>query len=328
MKKVDFVVTWVNNADKKWLKKKNQYAKSIDKEDQLTTQRSYRDWGTFKYWFRGVEKFAPWVNKIYLVVDNQVPNWLKMNDKLVIVNHPDYMPEKFLPVFNSNAIESYLYKIPGLANHFVYFNDDMFLVKSTKKSDFFVNGLPCDIGVLSSISPYLGGTANFQVNNMELINKYFTKEQILKNKKCLHWCYGIDNVRTLLQLPTKFMNGFFEPHMPEAFLKSTFEELWKKENRILTRTASSKFRSKYDTNIWLFRDWQLAKGTFYPKNIRKFGHYYSTADISKVKKDMLSHKYHIMCINDDINLQEYGRVKKELLASFEEILPEKSSFEK
>ena len=163
---------------------------------------------------------------------------------------------------------------------------------------------------------------------MELINKYFTKEQILKNKKCLHWCYGIDNVRTLLQLPTKFMNGFFEPHMPEAFLKSTFEELWKKENRILTRTASSKFRSKYDTNIWLFRDWQLAKGTFYPKNIRKFGHYYSTADISKVKKDMLSHKYHIMCINDDINLQEYGRVKKELLASFEEILPEKSSFEK
>ena len=43
----------------------------------MSSDKAYRDWGTFKYWFRGVEKFAPWINKVYLVTDDQIPNLVK-----------------------------------------------------------------------------------------------------------------------------------------------------------------------------------------------------------------------------------------------------------
>ena len=56
----------------------------------MNSIKAYRDWGTFKYWFRGVEKFAPWVNKVYLVTDQQKPSWLNItSEKLVLVDHSD-----------------------------------------------------------------------------------------------------------------------------------------------------------------------------------------------------------------------------------------------
>lgn len=33
----------------------------------------YRDWENLKYWFRGVETFAPWVNKVYFITYGHIP---------------------------------------------------------------------------------------------------------------------------------------------------------------------------------------------------------------------------------------------------------------
>ena len=84
-KVIDFVVTWVDGNDEKWRLKKAKYDGSINTSKySMNSEKAYREWGTFKYWFRGVEKFAPWVNKVYLVTDNQKPSWLNFNsDKLV-----------------------------------------------------------------------------------------------------------------------------------------------------------------------------------------------------------------------------------------------------
>ena len=55
----------------------------------------YRDWDNLQFWFRGVEKFAPWVNKIHFVTYGHLPKWLNVNNKkLNIVNHKDFMPER------------------------------------------------------------------------------------------------------------------------------------------------------------------------------------------------------------------------------------------
>lgn len=332
MPKIDFVVTWVNGKDKKLQKKRNKYIRTINTYEDMTNEKSYRNWDLFRYWFRGVEKFAPWVNKVYLVVDDQIPSWInKNNPKLVIVDHKDYIPNEMLPVFNSNAIECNLYKIPNLSEYFVNFNDDMYITSKTNPVDFFKKNLPCDIAVFNPIIPSFGGTSNFQINNMEIINKYFSKKEVLKNSRVLSIKYGLDNIRTLLQMPSKSNVGFFEPHMPESLLKSTFNEVWEKEPNILKNTLKSKFRSKTDINIWLFRDWQLAKGCFYPRNFRTFGHFYSIKEVKKIREDMIKHKYKVMCINDNDIISdklEYDAIKKGIMTSFEQILSEKSSFEK
>ncbi len=84
--KIDFVVTWVDGNDTVWREKKNRFDKSVDtSQKSMNSVKAYREWGTFKYWFRGVEKFAPWVNKVYLDTDNQKPSWLNIySDKLVL----------------------------------------------------------------------------------------------------------------------------------------------------------------------------------------------------------------------------------------------------
>ena len=70
---------WVDGGDPVWQAKKVKYSESVDtSKNSMNSVKAYRDWGTFKYWFRGVEKFAPWVNKVYLVTDQQKPSWLNI----------------------------------------------------------------------------------------------------------------------------------------------------------------------------------------------------------------------------------------------------------
>ena len=125
---IDFVVTWVDMNDPKWKADFSKYSKKgIDNTTNEFSEARFRDHGFLKYWFRGIEKFAPWVRKIHFVTSGQKPEWLNVDHpKLSLVNHSDYIPEKFLPVFNSCLIEIYMHKIPDLTEHFVYFNDDFF----------------------------------------------------------------------------------------------------------------------------------------------------------------------------------------------------------
>ena len=88
---IDFVIPWVDGSDPEWRKSKNKYSGKIDEPVDRTDAR-YRDWDILKYWFRGVEKYAPWVHKIYFVTCGQKPDWLNENhEKLILVNHEDYI---------------------------------------------------------------------------------------------------------------------------------------------------------------------------------------------------------------------------------------------
>lgn len=135
-KPIDFVIIWVDGNDPAWRAVKNQYVpRPVGEDDQ---EVRYRDWDNLQYWFRSVEKYTPWVRKIHFVTWGHLPKWLNVNHpKLHIVNHKDYIPEKYLPTFNSHTIEMNLHRIEGLAEQFVYFNDDMFLLKPVYMEDFF-----------------------------------------------------------------------------------------------------------------------------------------------------------------------------------------------
>jgi hypothetical protein len=85
----------------------------------------------------------PFVRTVHLVVSNveQVPEWLDQS-KIHVVLHKEIIPESLLPTFNSTTIEMFLYRIPGLAEHFIYSNDDMFPINSMSAEDFFKDEIP------------------------------------------------------------------------------------------------------------------------------------------------------------------------------------------
>ena len=149
---VDAVITWVDGSDKKLVNNKIRYL-NIEKESKIQNVKTrYNQVGEIKYVIKSIIKFAPFINNIFIITDNQSPkiiedsnSWSKeYRDKLKVIDHKvifrDFL--KFLPTFNSTTIETMLHYIPNLSEHFIYFNDDMFLIKPTKICDWFKEGRP------------------------------------------------------------------------------------------------------------------------------------------------------------------------------------------
>lgn len=323
--KIDFVVTWVDGSDPKWLRKKNKYSPS---DEIMNTDIRYRDYGTFKYWFRAIEENAPWVNKVYLVTEGHYPEWLNLNnEKLCLVKHSDFMSERYLPTFNSNAIELNVHKIKGLSEHFVLFNDDVFLMNKTSPGDFFRKGLPRDFAIYNPTIPSTD-FSNILFNDVRIINKHFNKMEDIKNNffKVFNIFYGAKILRNIVTLPWPKILGYWNSHLTSSFLKSTFEEVWDKEKDILEETSRNKFRTPNDVNQWLMRYFQIEEGHFEPQN-SNFGKIYTLNQFDELKTVMNNDKYKVLCINDDFDVQNYEQKMEELINMFEKVFPNKSSYE-
>ncbi len=327
--KIDFVITWVDGSDPAWISEFNKHvstSQAIDINDER-----YRSWDNLHYWFRSIEKFAPWVNKIHFVTWGHLPKWLNFNHpKLNIVKHKDYLDNSTLPLFNSHPIENSLHKISGLSEQFVYFNDDMFLLADLKPTRFFKYGLPRDIAVGNVVS--IGGIEHILVNNLSIINKHFSKKEQVKENifKWINPRYGLHTMKTICLLPWKQFTGFFDPHQPQPFLKTTFEEVWAKEPEVLENTSKSRFRNMSDVSQYLFRYWQLASGNFMPIGI-KDTHYVDLKKISDCQSastTIISDRYHMICINDKLEKNGDFEVAKQIINNaFEKKLSKKSSYE-
>lgn len=141
---VDMVYLWVNGNDPEWREKKKKFSKEKYSDVGMDSNARYSDNGELKYSLRSVEKHAPWIRNIFIVTDNQVPEWLDLNnEKVKIIDHSQILPPEAIPTFNSCVIEHCLYNIPGLSEHFLYANDDMFFNRDVEKKDFFTKeGLP------------------------------------------------------------------------------------------------------------------------------------------------------------------------------------------
>lgn len=324
---IDIVIPWVDGSDPDWQALFEQYNMKSSLCD--TRSERYRDWGLMKYWFRGIEKFAPWVRKIHFITCGHLPKWLDVNNsKLNIVKHEDYIPNEYLPVFSANPIEIFINRIEGLSEKFIYFNDDFFLIAPIDSKFFFKKGKPCDAAVLNALSP--GGLSKIKMNDLEVLNNYFRKKDVFLSHpmKWFNYRYGITNFRTIALLAWPKFTGFMDHHAPTPYLKETFNEVWKLEKEVLLETASARFRSVTDVNQYLFRYWQLCKGNFYPINFRTFYKYYEISDsnIDIITKQITEQALKVLTINDAYQL-DFSHCQAKLHKAFTHILPIKSSFE-
>lgn len=330
MNKIDFVIPWVDGSDERWLKERNSITNSN------ITKTQYRDWGLLKYWFRMIEKNSPWVNNIFFVTWGHVPSFLNTkHPKIKIVKHEDFIPEKYLPTFSANVIETNIHRIKGLSEKFVYFNDDVYMIKETSPEDFFIDGIPCDSAISKPIVPARYDTiSNMMINNIGIVNEHYKKNRSIKENKSkwFNYKYGVLNLLNLLFLPWDSFLGLYEQHTANSFLKSTFEEVWQLEYEHLDNTGKNKVRNfKTDVNQWLFKNWRIAKGEFVPRSINfsKYVMIKSEKEIIDIKAVFTRKKHSILCLNDhfeggDDDLHELIESIKEV---FQSEYPEKSEFE-
>ena len=339
---IDFVVTWVDDSDPEWLADKQKYEgttrnKDADKDNEA---ERYRDWDLFRYWFRAVERYAPWVNKVYLVTCGHVPSWINRdNPKLVVVSHRDYMDANYLPTFNSNPIELNLHRIKSLSEHFVLFNDDTFLTQPIRPEDYFQDGKPL---VCSLANPLINTPANETFNhvvfgNLGLANVWNWEEIIEQHpEKWFFHGYGSRLMYSWQAYQQRFLTGLYFTHMPQAFRKSTFAKVWQSFPAALDEACRHRFRSPLDLNHQLMTLQAVADGDYVPMPRLYYGQYYGDGfipmtDNPKAFADYIrQHRFKVICVNDSpaVTKDKYEDIRNHVQAAFDEILSNPCSFEK
>ncbi len=335
-KPIDIVVPWVDGSDPKWCEEKDYWYNKINPDSRSNSNTRYQSWDNLKYWFRAVEKYMPWFHKIYFITYGHLPDFLKLDHpRLSVVNHKEYIPAEYLPTFNSHTIEMNLHRIQGLGENIIYFNDDFFPLKMVDEGYYYQNDHVCDEAVETPIIPqFFGSIAKFTWNvralDTAVINKHFNKREVQKANYDKWFCesYGdlLDRNRSLSYWDN--FVGFRDPHVPSALKKSTFEKIWEAEPDLLRETCETKFRNFSGVNQWLVRYWQLCEGDFIPR--RTLGKsYIVTIDNCREIADVIRRQEQPMiCINEDCTPEEFEQIKARINSAFEEVFPEKSTFEK
>lgn len=325
---IDIVLPWVDGNDPEWQKEYSLY-----RPDTKFEPERYRDWGFLPYIFRGIEKYAPWVNKVFFVTNGQIPEWLNLDSpKLVFVKHSDYIPNKYLPTFNSNTIEYFFDRLPGLSEHFIVFNDDIFFINEVSPERFFQNGLPCDMAIETAYFAWPTGFNPFLYNIAAYVNKQFDKKQVLRNHffKWFNLKYGMLLFKNMYFLGIPFFVSFKIFHFPQPLLKSVYKEVYDKYGAELEKTTCTRFRENSNITRLLISDWQLCSGKFQPYDIRKRSKYIQITDnnVEQCASMICSKKYSVICLNDNENIKNFETDKQRLIEAFQQILPTKSVYEK
>jgi len=225
---IDAVITWVDGGDPEHRKKMRKYAPATCfKEDDIAGKTRFASIGEIYWCVASLRKFAPFLRKIFIVTDGQDPQIPEGNIPVEIVDHKTIFQgyEKYLPVFNSIAIETMTWRIPGLAEHYIELNDDFMLCAPIKESDLFVeedvpicyakkHSIPFDI-VTRAIKPKIHGR-----------NKV-TFKGVMCNGAILAGAW-----LTYLRLN----------HTPRPLLKSFFEKYYAEHPETLERNIGYRFR--------------------------------------------------------------------------------------
>ena len=330
---VDFVVTWVDGNDPEWLEQKLKYQGKGVSELNGNGVCRYRDWESFLYWFRAVEKFAPWVRYVHLVTCGHVPRWInKECPKLKIVNHKDFIPDEYLPTFNCNTIELNLFRIPELSENFVYFNDDVFLCRPVTKEDFFVDSKPKHTAIAiphvnrDNEIPY-----HLFFNTYGIINRKNNINNIIEQRpeKWFSHLYGSGIKHNMIAWQNSGLAGMFFTHMGTPFCKSTMEKTWNKYEKSCIETCEYKFRNIHQITHQVFSIEDIISGNFIPSE-DNWGTNIMFDDTDGIFAAYKNQTKKMICLFDRDNYteEEINNININLRAVFDKFLPDKSMFER
>ena len=321
---IDFVCCWCDLADPVFRREKEACARELGMEsnDAGNSDCRYISNDELRYSLRSAEKFAPWVNKVVLVLHdrNSPPAWLDVNaPRLRIVYHSEFMPQSCLPTFNSGSIEFGLARIPGLSERFLFSNDDMFFSAPVSPDFFYArDGYPffrymdsrLDVDNCESESYYL----------KRLANAY----RFIRDNVGMH----ADFARAYGRLPH---------HNVDAYLKSDIVAFLDRFPEVVSQTMGHRFRHPSQLQRAVFAGYALAVGhghfrrTMRPWYETMFGKphrdsFYFSPGRKTLTRDFARIRPKLFCMNDNDAVTDEDR--KSGRAFLEKMFPEPSSFER
>ncbi|MFC9910534.1 stealth family protein [Streptomyces sp. NPDC127197] len=309
---VDVVYTWVDGEEPQMRVKRARYQEHgiADILDKETNASRYTSHDELKYSLRSLAMYADFVRHIYIVTDGQKPHWL--DDRapgITVVDHRDIFPQGVLPVFNSHAIETRLHHIPGLSEHYLYFNDDVFVGRRVTAEHFF----------------HGSGLMKIPVSPLKIgVGKPHAEETATNSAS--------KNVRRLLleKFGRMTTNNFMHTPLPQQRgTLQALEELFEEDVR---RTTASRFRSPQDIAMTapLLYQYALMTGRGVPG---KYSFRYvniSRPDAEARLRDLRrNRRFDFFCLNDvDVPPEEREQVGVRMNEFLEDYFPFASPFEK
>lgn len=309
---IDLIYLWVDGNDREWLAKKYAFlGKKMDLITEATTFARNANNEELRFSLRSVDKYAPWIRKIFILTDEQRPEWLNTeNEKIQIIDIREILPPESLPCYNSVIIEHFLYRIPGLAEHFLYSNDDMFLNRPVEPGTFFTKeGYPIvrlKRGFLKKWIMSIRRALNIHIN---IYRKTIDRSAGLIEKK-----FG------------KYFSGT-PHHNIDSYLKSDYrkvvEEYFREE---ILQTVENHIRTENDIQRIIYLYFALAVKRGKVK-------YTGRRDSCRIRVQKNNYQNFIdlynpvfFCLNDTIHVTDKDRER--IVPFLNGLFPDKSGFEK
>lgn len=308
--KIDLVYMWVDGNDPKWIEKKRRSTGIISDRSEENNEGRYINNDELKYSLRSVEKNIPWINKIYIVTDDQHPQWLNTNHPLVqIIDHKEIIPEEGLPCFNSNVIEYFIYKIPNLEEHFLLLNDDLFFNNPLSESYFFNDE----------------GYAIVRLKR-KFFRKYHYRIKKLLGKKLGQYISIVTDGAKFIEKKFGVYYSGIPHHNADAYNKSTYKYA-------IENLFESKVKESISSNTRKFSDLQRSAISYYALAVGKAQlKYVGRKESSRI--NVYSKNYYrymnrynpdLFCLNDNQRADDSDRIR--IKPFLESLFPYKSSFE-
>lgn len=317
---IDAVITYVDSSDPEWKSNLDVILPTVwnpefNPPDAAVGNR-FRSLDELKYCIRSIEQNAPWIRMIHLVVSSpsQLPQWLdQSNQKLRIITHDQIIPTAHLPTFNSHVIEAHLHRIPYLSEIFLYFNDDIFLNRTTSQSDF----------ISSSGKPKFfpdGGKGKWS-SPKGIINKNDSAHEAM-------W----KNVNAWLDKNYKTESRSVMFHVPAVLSRTLMNKIWDDMWTELNETSQHQFRNYRDYGLTCalhqYISWYEGKGELVEPVLGIADNVEVIGNIERDKKILNSIKPGSLCFGINDSDPTLSSKTKDLIISFLETrFPNKSSFE-
>jgi hypothetical protein len=307
---IDLIYLWVDGSDPQWAKKKALFSGVPLENTEMDSAGRYTNNEELKYALRSVEKHASWIRQIFIVTDNQVPQWLNMaHPKIKIIDHKDIIPAEILPLFNSTVIEYFLYKVPGLSEHFLFANDDMFINAPLSRDFFFKDGKP------------IVRLKRKRFGKLSYLIKKWQGKQLQQYRDKVH-----RGALLVEKLVGKYYSGV-PHHNIDAYRKSDYQKAVEKVfSDQVKKSQTSRIRTYGDVHRSAISYYALAAGQAHLRYIRR----YESMRIFIHRVDFINYlnrfKPALFCLNDGHMASPEHR--KKIVPFLQQIFTKKSSFEK
>ena len=229
MEKIDAVITWVDGSDPKYKLKHQGF---LEKRDDFKKQ--YMQAEEIDFCVLSILKHAPFIRKIFIVTDGQAPDLIETKkhaslDKIKIVDHKEVFAglEDFLPTFNIRSIDAVLYKIKDLSEKFIYFNDDMFLIKKSRSNDWFIDDKAVLIG---------NWVKTYNIQPLKKIAQFF--KRALKRRPSYNGAQS--RAANIAGFNKKYFKSY---HSGRPQIKSVIKNFYDNNPEVLKTQLSYKFRN-------------------------------------------------------------------------------------